>query len=314
MVEGHNVNARGRVLISGGSGMIGRALTAMLAEGDWEVVVLSRSPEKVAGLPAGARAVGWDGRTAEGWGELVDGAAGIVNLAGRNIAGGRWTAAEKERLRSSRLEPSRAIVEAIRAAATKPSFLMQASAVGFYGGDTGDALITEESPPGDDFLAELSVEWEASTEPVEALGVRRVLLRTGIVLSLEGGALPKMAMPFRFGVGGSLGDGEQYMPWIHLNDEAEAIRFLMEHPEAAGPFNLSAPKPVTNDELSRVLARVLHRPNLLRVPAFALKLAMGEMSRLLLGGQRAVPRALEDLDFPFRFSDLESALENLLAD
>lgn len=301
----------GRILITGGSGLIGRALTAELAAAGYPVVVLSRSPERVRGLPAGARAAGWDGETAGGWGELVDGALGIVHLAGESIASGPWTAARKRRIRDSRLDSSRAVLAAVTAAAERPRFLLQASGVDYYG-PGGAEVVSEEHPAGEGFLAELCVEWEAATAPVEELGVRRCLLRSGIVLAAEGGALPKMALPFKLFVGGPLGSGNQFVPWIHLADEVAAIRFLAETEAARGPFNLCSPEPVTNRELSRQIARRLHRPCLLRAPAFALHAVLGEMAEMLLGGQRAVPAALERLGFRFRFPGLAAALADVL--
>lgn len=300
-----------RVLITGGSGLIGRAVTAELAAASYQVVVLSRRPERVRDLPEGARAEGWDGRSSEGWSRLADGAAGIVHLAGENIAGGRWTAARKRRLCASRVESSRAVAAAVASAAIKPGFLLQGSAVGYYG-DGGDRVIGEEHPPADDFLGRLCVEWEEASAAVEELGVRRAVLRTGIVLAREGGALLKMALPFRLFAGGPLGSGRQYLPWIHLADVAAAIRFLAEREDAHGPFNLTAPDPVTNEEFSRTLARVLRRPNLFRVPAVALHVALGELAGAMLEGQRAVPRALVRLGFSFRFPRLEPALRDLL--
>lgn len=300
-----------RILITGGAGLIGRALTAELAGAGFEVVVLSRSPERVSGLPAGARAAGWDGETADGWGHLADGALGLVHLAGEGIAEGRWTEAKKRRIRDSRVVSGRAVVAAVEAAAVKPRFLLQGSAVGFYG-VRGDEVVDERTGPGEGFLPEVCREWEGATAAVEALGVRRALLRTGVVLAAGGGALPKMALPFRLFAGGPVGAGDQYVPWIHLADEVAAIRFLAEHAEASGPFNLTAPHPVTNGELSSTLGRVLHRPNLLPAPAFALRLAFGEMADLLLTGARVVPRALETLGFTFRFPQLEPALRDLL--
>jgi hypothetical protein len=283
-----------RVVITGGSGLIGRHLARSLAGDGREVVVLSRRPEAVAGLPAGARAEGWDGRTAAGWGHLVEGAA-VVHLAGEGIATGRWTEARKRRIRESRVESSRAVVEA----------------VGYYG-PRGEEDVAEDHPPGADFLARTCVEWEAAGAPVEALGVRRPLLRTGVVLARDGGALPKMLLPFRLFAGGPVGSGRQWMPWIHLADEVGAIRFLLDHPTATGPFNLASPNPVTNREFSRALGRVLRRPSFLPAPAFALRLALGEMADVVLTGQRAVPRRLEGLGYLFRFPTAEAALKDLL--
>jgi uncharacterized protein (TIGR01777 family) len=296
-----------RVIITGGSGLIGRALTASLAGDGHEVIVLSRSPEKVTGLPGGARAVRWDGESAEGWGELVEGAA-VVHLAGEGIA---WTASKKRRIRDSRVVSSRAVTAAVTAATVKPRVVLQGSAVGYYG-PRGDEEVTESDGPGDDFLAEVSLEWEGATAEVEELGVRRALLRTGVVLAADGGALPKMALPFRFFVGGPVGSGDQWVPWIHIDDEVGAIRHLLEDDSARGAFNLTAPEPVTNRQLSRRLGEVLGRPSFLPAPAFALRLVLGEMADLLLTGQRAVPQHLEETGYRFEFPTLKPALEDLL--
>jgi len=302
-----------RVIITGGTGLIGRALATELVAAGHEVVVLSRDPQRARGLPPGVRAEKWDGRTAQGWAPLADGAYAIVNLAGENLAGGRWTAVRKERIRHSRLNAGQAVVEAARAAARKPAVVVQASGIGYYG-PRGDEEVTEEAPPGSDFLGRLAVEWEASTASVEALGVRRVVVRTGVVLSLEGGALPRLALPFRFFLGGPLGSGRQWTPWIHIADEVGAIRFLLEQDGARGPYNLSAPHPVTNRELARALGRAMRRPAWFPIPALALKLVLGEMSAVLLTGQRAVPKRLLEEGFAFRFPDVEAALQSLFVE
>lgn len=301
-----------RVLVTGGSGLIGRALTAELAGAGYEVVVLSRSPQEVHGLPAGARAERWDGETTEAWGHLADGALGIVHLAGESIADGPWTDARKQRIRDSRVLSSRAVLSALREAEERPRFLLQGSAVGYYG-PCGDEVVKEAHPRGDDFLARVCAEWEDATVEAAELGVRRAVLRTGVVLTTEGGALPRMALPFKLFLGGPLGSGRQYVPWIHLRDEVAALRFLAEHPSASGAFNLTAPEPVTNRELSKELGRALGRPSLLRAPAFALHLVLGEMADMLLHGQRAVPAALQQLGFEFAFPRLERALADLYA-
>ncbi len=304
-----------RILITGGSGLIGRALAAELAGAGYDVVVLSRSPERVdraGSLPVGARAVGWDGATAAGWAAEADGARAIVNLAGENLAAGRWTEARKRRILESRLSATRAVVEALERVRTSPEVLLQGSGIDFYGA-RGDEPVDESAPRGEGFLADVTAEWEAASAPVEALGVRRVLLRTAMVLAAEGGALPKLALPFRFFVGGPVGSGEQWVPWIHLADEVAAIRFLLEHPEASGPVNLAAPEPVTNARLAKTVARVLHRPAVFRAPAFALRLALGEMADVLLTGRRALPRRLEELGFTWAHPELGEALEDLLA-
>lgn len=300
-----------KIVVAGGTGLIGSALVASLLERGDDVVVLSRSAAPAR--PEAPRHVRWDGRSLGEWARELEGAAAVVNLCGAGIADRRWTAARKRVLESSRLEPTRALVAAIAAASARPRVLAQGSAVGFYG-NRGDEAIDERSAPGSGYLSELSLEWEAASAGVEAAGVRRVLLRTGIVLARDGGALPVMARPFRFGVGGPLGDGEQWMPWIHLDDEIAAIRFLLDRADASGPYNLAAPEPVTNATLSRELAKALHRPNLLRAPAFAMRLALGEMAEMVLGGQRAAPHRLLEAGFPFRFVALAPALADLLRD
>jgi uncharacterized protein (TIGR01777 family) len=299
-----------RVIITGGTGLIGRALATDLLKDDHEVIALSRRPERATGLPTGMRVERWDAHTAEGWASLVDGADAIVNLAGATIAG-LWTTRRKRSIRDSRLNAGRAVVEAIQNASVKPRVVIQASGVGYYG-PRGDEFITEESASGDDFLGKLAVEWEASTAPVEPLGVRRAIIRTGAVLSIKGGALPPLLLQYRLFVGGPLGSGRQWLSWIHMVDEVRAIRFLIDNESASGPFNLVAPNPLTNADLGRVLARVLRRPFLISIPALALRLLVGEMSTILLDGQRAVPRRLEDAGFSFHFPEAETALRDLL--
>lgn len=302
-----------RVIIAGGTGLIGRALARDLAADGHELIVLSRRPERpVAGLPAGLRLVGWDARSAAGWGDWVEGAGAVVNLAGESIGEGRWSAARKARIRESRVRAGQAVAEAIAAATAKPGVLVQASAVGYYG-TTGEAWLDEDAPAGEGFLASVCRDWEASTAGVEALGVRRVITRTGIVLSPEGGALPRMLLPFRLFAGGPIGTGRQRMPWIHLDDVVGAIRFLIATPEARGAINLSAPEPSTNAEFGRVLGRVLGRPAWLPAPAFALKLALGEQAEIVLEGQRTSAAKLLGLGYRFRYEQLEPALRAILA-
>ena len=300
-----------RVVITGGTGLIGSALARELGAAGHDAVVLTRDLGKTGPLPPGVRAAQWDGRTAEGWKTLLDGRTAIVHLAGDNIASGRWTAEKKRRIRDSRVVSGGAVLAAIREAKEKPRALLQGSAVGYYG-PRGDEPVGENEPPGHDFLAGVCKEWEASTAEAEALGVRRAVLRTGVVLAREGGALPKMSMPFRLGIGGPVGNGRQGFPWIHLADEVGAIRFLLDREDARGPFNLTAPNPVTNRELSRSLGRVLVRPSLLPVPGLALRFAFGELADTLLQGQRAVPSRLLELGYAFQYPEVEPALKSLL--
>jgi hypothetical protein len=304
-----------RVVITGGTGLIGSTLARNLGAAGYDAVVLTRNVGKAGALPPGVRAEAWDGLTGKSWSHLLDGDSGIVHLAGEGIAGGRWTEDRKRRIRESRVLSGKAVLEAIQNAPAKPKALLQASAVGYYG-PRGDDEIVEGQPPGRGFLTEVSVEWEASTAEAEALGVRRVLLRTGVVLAREGGALPKMALPFKLMAGAPLGGGRQWLPWIHMADEVGAIRFLLEREDAHGPFNLAAPKPVTNRELGDVLARVLRRPNPLQalglgVPEPVLRVMLGEMADAVLDSQRVLPSRLLQLGYSFRFPDVESALRDL---
>ena len=299
-----------RIIITGGTGLIGNAVAHEMGGSGHEIVVLSRDLAKVKKLPPNTRAVQWDGKTGAGWSPLLDGDTAIVHLAGESIAAGRWTESRKRRIRESRVGSGRAVLEAIRQAKEKPKALLQGSAVGYYG-PCGDEVVAEGHAPGSDFLADVCVDWEASTAEAEALGVRRALLRTGIVLSPDGGALPKMALPFKLGAGGPLGGGRQWVPWIHLADEVGAIRFLLERDDARGPFNLTAPQPLTNRDFGRALGKALHRPSLAPAPGFALRLVLGEMADMLLNGQRAVPQRLLEMGYVFRFPEALQALRNL---
>ncbi len=299
-----------RVIIAGGSGLIGSALTQYLCAQGHAVVVLSRRPYRVSGLPDGAEVAGWDGSSSEGWEEQVEDADVIVNLAGESIAARRWTYAQKRRLRDSRIQSTNAVAAAIRAAARKPSVLIQASAVGYYG-NTGDREVDEQSPAGNDFLADLSQEWERAAA-VEEPGTRLVLLRLGLALSAAGGVLPRVALPFRFFAGGSLGSGQQWAPWIHIDDVTGAIEFLMTSGGVAGPVNLCAPQPARYAAFARAVGGALGRPSFMRVPSWALRLAMGEMADLVVHGQRALPQRLAEAGYEFRYPTLEEALDDLL--
>jgi uncharacterized protein len=301
-----------RIIITGGTGLIGRQLAASLQQDKHEVIVLSRNPDRPTDLPAGVRVAGWDGRSAAGWGQWADGAGAIVNLAGAGLADSRWSEQRKHEIVASRVDAGKAVVEAVQAAATKPAVVIQSSAVGYYGSRGGE-LLTEESQPGNDFLANVCIDWEKSSEAVEALGVRRAVIRTGIVLSAEGGALPKMLLPFKFFAGGKIGSGQQYFPWIHMADQVNAIRFLIDNPQANGPFNLAAPNPPTNATFVKAVGEAMGRPAAMPAPSFALKTAFGEMSTVLLDGQRAEPQHLLTLGYRFCFTDPVAALKDVLA-
>jgi uncharacterized protein len=301
-----------RVIITGGTGLIGRALAQDLLSDGHEVVLLSRSPEKQDGkIPPGAQVLGWDGRTSQGWAEAADGAGAIVNLASENLSRSRWTDKQKEKLLESRLNPGRAVVEAVEKSVNMPGVVVQASAVGYYGTKYADRQVTEKMPPGTDFLSNMCVEWENSTAPVEQYGVRRAIARIGVVFTPESIALRRMAMPYKLFVGGPLGSGRQWLSWIHLADQVAALRFLIDNPNARGPYNLSAPTPITNSRFGKILGRVLNRPSWFPVPAFLIKTLFGEMGTVVLDGQRAVPKRLQDHGFKFRYPELESALKEI---
>jgi len=305
-----------RVIITGGTGQIGRVLAADLMKSGYDVVILSRHSERVTGLSADIRVERWDARTAQGWGKLAGGALAIVNLAGENLAGSgffpaRWTPERKQLLRQSRLDAGRAVVDAVRTAQTKPQVVIQASGIGHYG-PHGDEILTEQDKPGDDFLARLTVDWEASTQAVEAVDVRRAVIRSGVVLAPKEGALMRLLLPYRFFAGGPMGSGRQWLSWIHPSDEIAAIRFLIENPAASGAFNLCAPEALPNAQFGKTIGRVLDRPSWLPLPAFALRLVLGEVASTVLEGQRATPQRLLDLGFKFRFPSAEAALRDLL--
>ncbi len=285
-----------KVLLAGGSGFIGSHLSRFLSGKGHRILIVSRNPSR--GIP---------------YDEVhrhVDEDTVIVNLAGENIASGRWTSSKKKRIRESRLWAGRKLVEEIKKSERRPAAFLQASAIGYYGRSL-DAEFHEESPPGDDFLSRVVVDWENSSREVERMGIRRVVLRIGLVLARDGGAYPRMSFPFRLGLGGRVGSGRQWMSWIHIDDLVRAMLFLMEG-NFSGPFNLTAPNPVRNEEFARTLCQVLKRPCLFPVPDFLLRVLFGEMADyLLLQGQKVIPRKLQEGGFQFRYPGLRMALENL---
>jgi uncharacterized protein (TIGR01777 family) len=304
-----------RIVLTGGTGLIGRALSTELVREGYEVVALSRNPGRKMGIPEGVTVVGWDGQTGRGWTELADGAAAIVNLAAESLAGKsllamRWTPERKREIIGSRVQAGSAVVDAVRNAEHKPLLVVQASAVGYYG-PRGNERITEKDGAGRDFMAETCVNWEASTTLVENFGVRRVIIRLGIVLSRSGGALPRQMLPFRLFSGGPIGGGQQGYPWVHILDVCRVIRFLIETPSAEGVFNLCSPQPLTNAEFGRALARSMRRPFWLPIPALAFKVAFGEAATVLLDGQKAYPQRLLNLGFQFLYPEVGAALANL---
>jgi uncharacterized protein (TIGR01777 family) len=306
-----------RIVVTGGTGMIGKPLVTSLTAGGHDVVILSRNPDKQRpNLPQGAIVDGWDGKTLGDWAGHVDGAGAVINFAGEGIAGDsflpdRWTNDKKRRIRDSRQDAGRAVAAAIRAAGTKPDVLIQASAVGYYG-PRGDETVTEESTAGDDYLAQTTIDWEAATAEVETLGVRRIIARTGLVLTEKGGPLGRLVLPYKLYGGMYFGSGRQWWPWIHIDDEVGALRFLLEHETVSGPFNLTAPNPVTNRQFGKALGQALRRPSYMPVPGFAMRMLVGEVATVVLDGQRALPAKLEEAGFAFQFPEIEPALLDIV--
>jgi uncharacterized protein (TIGR01777 family) len=289
-----------RVLVTGGTGFIGRALVAALRGRGDEPLIVSRR--------AGPGCIPWDGIARE-----IEGVDAVVHLAGEPIADGRWTAERVERIRESRVGPTTQIARAIALASHKPRVLVSASAVGFYGMSKDDQILDEASPAGQDMLAEIVVAWERAASPAADAGVRVVHPRTGVVLGRDGGALPRMALPFRLFVGGPIGDGRQWVSWIHIRDVVRALVFAVDADTLAGPVNLTAPEPVTMGDLARAIGHAMHRPALLPVPKLALRVALGDgLAQTILNGQRAIPARLLQTGFSFEFATAARACADLL--
>ncbi|HXJ05247.1 MAG TPA: TIGR01777 family oxidoreductase [Candidatus Acidoferrum sp.] len=301
-----------KLLVTGSSGLVGSALMPAMVKAGHTVCRLVRPGTVEKNDSNDGFQVAWNPATGELGGAAV-GADAVVNLAGASIADGRWSSARKAELRSSRIDTTRALVAALAKMNARPRVLVSASATGFYG-NRGDELLTEESQPGNDFLSSLAKEWEAEALKAEAIGIRVVLARFGIILAPDGGALPRMVMPFRFFAGGKIGSGQQWMSWISLEDVVAVLQFALEKNEVRGPVNVISPQPVQNAEFTKTLASVLHRPAFFPAPAFALRLALGEMAdALLLSSQRVLPRNLEKLGYRFLHSGLKSALAAILS-
>jgi uncharacterized protein len=296
------------ILVAGGTGLIGRPLTTALAADGHNVIVLTRGAQD-ASLPNGVKAAHWDGRTADGWSRLAGEADAIINLAGANISRWPWSKSYRAQIRSSRMDPGRAIVEALRANTHRPQVVIQIAGVGYYG-DQGDREIDETAAvAGNDFLSSVSRDWEASTRAVVDLGVRQVILRTGVVLAGKGGVLAPFILQNNLFAGGPLGSGKQYISWIHIRDLVEIFRFLLAREDASGIYHGTAPEPVTNAAFGRAISRVMGRPFWLPAPAFALRLVLGGMSAVVLEGQRVLPRRLLAEGFQFMYPELQEALQ-----
>lgn len=300
------------IVLAGGTGFIGKKLIGRLLHEQHTVVLLSRHLDQFQNYSSGVRVERWDARTNDKLITVLDGADAVINLAGESLATGRWTSNRKQRILTSRIESTRAIVSALEQTRQKPSVLLNASAVGYYG-NVPEGEVTETWPRGEGFLADVCEQWEA--EALQALNfrVRVVLLRTGVVLDTAGGVMKKMMLPFKFFIGGTLGSGKQWFPWIHIDDEVSAIIHSINVDSISGPVNLTAPECVRMEEFSRELGRVLHRPSLMQVPALVLKIAMGEMAEeLLIHGQHVVPKKLLEGRFAFQFPQIANALEDLV--
>ncbi|GAB4471729.1 MAG: TIGR01777 family oxidoreductase [Anaerolineales bacterium] len=312
------------ILIAGGSGFIGTALTNLLVHNGHRVIILSRHAhvKDIAQLDASLNPglLYWDGAHPGEWVTAVQTSEAIINLAGENIGGKsilevatkRWTPQRKETLRSSRISSGKALLQAIKETHAKPRVFIQASAVGYYGSHPNREM-DEDAPAGEDFLAKLCVEWEDATAELDQLGIRRVVTRiAGVVMSLNGGSLPFILLPYRLFLGGPLGNGRQWVSWIHLQDLVRSISFLIDQPNANGPFNLCAPQPVTSRELSKIIGKIMKRPSSFPTPEFVFRLLFGEKAALLLASQKQVPKRLLALGFEYEYPTAESALQNLL--
>ncbi len=293
-----------KVLIAGGTGFLGSALIRSLRQDNHDVIILTRR------TPKNPNQLQWDGVTTNGWGHIVNEVDAVVELTGYGLEHWPWTARQKKRFRDSRVLPGLALASAIKDASRRPSVFLQTSGINRYG-LRGEGLADESTPAADDFLAQLTVQWEDATKSIEESGVRRVVARTAVVLAGRGGLFPLMALPVKLFAGGKLGDGRQAMPWIHLADEIGAIRFLLENENARGAFNLISPEQTANADFMKTIAKVLHRPDCFHVPAFLLKLVLCEMSVLLTEGRYSQPKRLLELGYKFQFPKLEDALADL---
>jgi|Deesub1362A_J573_1020465.scaffolds.fasta_scaffold00173_33 hypothetical protein len=295
------------ILITGGTGFIGSALTEELLREGHNVVITTRRRESMW----------YEDRGILKWSppalipsDIISRIDAIINLAGESIASGRWTEERKALIRQSRIDTTRAIVQSIRNVNRPPGILISASAVGYYGA-RGDEELTEDSPPGNDFLADVCKEWEGEAMKAEDEGVRVVITRIGLVLGPGGGLLSRMDRPFRFFIGGHIGTGRQWFSWIHRADLIGIMRFILEHDEIKGPVNATAPHPVTNREFSKALGRALGRPSWFNVPSFAIRLALGEFGEMLLTGQRVIPEKIIKAGYQFQYTDVEEALRSI---
>lgn len=300
-----------KILVTGSSGLVGTAICKSMGSEGHTLLRLTRSSSSSRPDSSG-QAIRWEPPSGSLDLAGMEGADAVVHLAGASIAQGRWTQGRKEILRSSRVESTRHLVGGIAKLKRKPRVFVSASAIGYYG-NRGDENLNERSAPGEDFLARLCIEWEAAANEAERMGIRTVMLRFGIILDAKGGALPRMLLPIRLGVGGRLGSGKQWMSWIALEDAVSIIQHSIQNETLRGPVNTVSPSPVTNAEFTRIVARELHRPAFFPAPRFALRLALGEMAdALLFSSQRVIPEKLTGLNYSYRYPDLQQALRSIL--
>lgn len=300
------------VVIAGGTGLIGTHIIKRLTAEGYSTVLLTRNPARVVGsLGEKVKAVAWDRKTAGDWTEHLEGADGVINLSGESIGGGRWTPRQKERIIASRVDAARAIVQGIGKTQKKLKVLVNASAVGYYG-HVEDGDITEDHPAGNDFLADTCKRWELAASEAENYDVRVVLIRTGFVLAKDAPAFKKMLLPFKLFTGGPYGSGKQWFPWVHIDDVVAAYVFALQNSNLRGPVNVAAPDPQNIKQFTRLVGKVMRRPSWTPAPAFALRLALGEMADLLLKGQKVVPKKLLESGYAFRFQTAEGALRDVL--
>jgi uncharacterized protein (TIGR01777 family) len=301
-----------RIIVSGGTGFIGRPLVKELLKNGHSVIVLSRNAAVArAQLPSSAACINWDPSSAGVWTRVFKEADAVINLAGEPIAEKRWTEARKRLIWDSRVSAARAIVQALRTHATKPCVLVSASGIGYYGA-SDDRLLDEGTPRGTGFLADLCLEWEAAATSAAEFGTRVVVVRTGMVLEADGGALAKMLLPFKLFAGGPIMPGDQWVSWIHRRDHIGLIQWALTTPMVSGPINAVAPEPVTMQTFCEILGRVFHRPSWLRVPRIALSILLGELGTILTTGQRVIPAKAMAEGYRFQYSTLETALRAIL--
>lgn len=299
-----------KILITGGTGFVGTQLTSRFIREGNEVTILTRSLKRSGEAPRGISYLQGDPTQKGSWQEAIENYDAIINLAGASIFE-RWTEEHKRAIRESRITTTRNIVEGMSSDRGKQMTLFSTSAVGYYGFH-GDEEITEESPPGTDWLAKVAVEWEGEALKARAKGARVVITRFGIVLGEKGGALGQMIPLFKKFIGGPIGSGKQWFSWVHINDLAEAFVFLMKHPEISGSVNVCAPNPVRNKDLAKALGKALHRPSFMPAPGFMIKRVLGEFGSVILEGQRVIPRRLLENGFVFQYPDIEKALKRIV--